>query len=182
MNALPLKATNRADKSTGVLTKAEVDELLEFSCKPGVPCKDFAVDYVGQWISRASLQLSILNASNVYPHTQTADPLMLPIPGNFLVVVRVGTNLRNYPPACLANTPTSPALSGAFGPSNLALMSLIVDDSLDVDDVYGVDDTITLNFDQDTDYAGKGPGPWTKTMIDSMIQFNKTIGIDYIGR
>ena len=86
-----------------------------------------------------------------YPHTPTADPTAVPTVGLFAVGVRPaaaansagavsGSNeavppLRNAPPACApaveaaagaAGAVLSPPLTGDFGPSNLALDSLLV--------------------------------------------------------
>jgi hypothetical protein len=164
------------------LQKPAVDALFSFFCG-GVPCGElFASNYTGTWTARDTFDISIVNASSVYPYNPTADPDMLPVLGQFSVAVNPGVDLRNYPPACLPNAPESPLLSGSFGPSNIYIVSVTIRDPTDWNDVYSDGDEITIRFSEQTDYAGLGAGPWSKEQIDGVFRFSRSLGSDYVGR
>ena len=172
--------TNLADMTFGSITQQQADSLFSYTCS-GAECPQFAGNYTGTWVTRRRLTLTATNTLNIYPFDESAPETLLPIPGQFSLEIRPGNNLRNYPPACFPNFPISPALEGSFGPSNLAIDLLEVKDPLDLNDFYSDGDTIRIVFSGDTDYAGLGIGPWTKTMIDSLFDFSSPIGLDYTG-
>ena len=159
----------------------QLNELFEFFCLPGVPCLDFAQDYVGKWIGLNQLVITLNVSYDVYPFNLTADPNMVPWIGRFYLQVRNGTNLRNFPAACAPSTPVSPALIGSFGPSNLAIVDLEVQNPSNLDAVYGNGDIISATFSHDTDGSGKLNVPFTKGMIDLLFIFSRPLGLDYNG-
>jgi len=60
-------------------------------------------------------------------------------------------------------------------------ISLVADDPDDLDDVYSVDDTITITFDSDTNMPG-GISPQTKTAVDDLFTFTESLGDRYRGQ
>jgi len=61
------------------------------------------------------------------------------------------------------------------------IISLIADDPDDGDIVYSAGDTITMTFDSDTNTPG-GAGIQTKTAVDNLFTFTKSLGQPYRGQ
>jgi len=61
------------------------------------------------------------------------------------------------------------------------ITSLIADDPDDLDEVYSVDDIITITFDSDTNEPG-GTGFQTKTAVDDLFTFTESLGDTYTGQ
>jgi len=61
------------------------------------------------------------------------------------------------------------------------IISLIVDDPDDLDDVYSVGDTITILFDSNTNEPG-GTGTQTKSKVNDLFTFTESIGQAYSGK
>ena len=185
--------TNRAG-GPETLNKAELLDLIDFFCNNGEPCQDFANDFEGRWKTRQTLEITVTDVSNTFPHDQSADPMRTPLPGDFYVKIKDGAYLINYPPACLPFSPISRNLSGTFGPSNVAITMIEADDPVNIDKVWDTGDTLMIKLSRDTDYAGKGPGtsanPWRKVDIDEVFKTGCSpapcvpvpFGEDYTGR
>lgn len=61
------------------------------------------------------------------------------------------------------------------------ITAFIVDDPDDLDDVYSVDDTLTIQFDSDTNEPG-GNGVQTKPEVNNLFAFTESIGQAYSGQ
>ena len=161
--------TNRANGPVN-LNQNQVLEMVDFFCNNGQPCSNFANSFQGTWMSRQELRITVTDVSNSYPYDVNADPLRTPLPGDFYVKVKEGIYLLNFPPACLPNSPTSSKMVGTFGPSNIAIISIEADDPRNIDKVWSVDDTLRITLSRDTDYAGRGKGPWSIATIDQVFR------------
>ena len=63
-----------------------------------------------------------------------------------------------------------------------AIDGFVASDPDDGDAVYGAGDMFTVSFDQDTNRAGYGAGPLTKTDIDALLTMTTPLGNDYLGQ
>jgi len=61
------------------------------------------------------------------------------------------------------------------------IVSLVVDDPDNLDEIYSVDDTITITFDSDTNKPG-GTGLQRKTEVNNLFTFTESIGQRYRGQ
>jgi len=61
------------------------------------------------------------------------------------------------------------------------IISLVADDPDDGDIIYSTDDTITINFDSNTNEPG-GTGIQTKTAVDNLFTFTESLGQPYRGQ
>ena len=178
------------------LNKNQLLSIIDFYCNDGQFCPDFAQDYEATWTSRQQLKITVTDVSNTFAYDPTANPLETPLPGDFYLKFKEGIYLVNYPPACLPNDPISSTLTGTFGPSNIAITKLEVDDPFNIGSVWDAGDTLKIMLSRGTDYAGKGPGtvqnPWRKADIDQVFQSScppfdpdcvpVPLGLDYTGR
>ena len=131
--------TSMGGKKIGqLLSKKEVDNIFNFPCSIGTY-------YAGQWETRQTFAIEIWDA------TGACNPIL----GEFSISVNKTGNIRNYPPQSAPNEARSPTLTGDFGPSPLAILSVEGSSSPQMDDKYGPDDTLTLKLSHDTDRAGK---------------------------
>ena len=161
--------TNRANGSVD-LSKDQLLEIMDFYCDDGKDCPDFAQNYFGTWTSRQTLRITMIDVNNTFPYDKTANPMRTPLPGDFYLKVKEGVYLLNYPPACLPYSPISQNLTGSFGPSNIGITKLEADDPFNIDTIWDTGDTLFIHLSRTTDYAGRGPGPWPKSVIDEVFQ------------
>jgi hypothetical protein len=155
--------TNRAGMGTGILSKNVLDSILTFSSSLGSA-------YEGRWVTRRLLEITMTDVRGGGP----------PLPGVFTLNLLVSAGLRNFPVTSAAAGMSSPALIGDFGPSPIRILSMVASDSLDLDNVYGVGDTLTITFSEDTNKA-RLPDQLTKANIDLLLAFSESLGTDYTG-
>lgn len=156
--------TNRAGMGIDVISKAQLDAFLKFSSPIGNL-------YEGRWVTRRLLEITINDATGSGP----------PLPDFFTLELLASAGLRNFPVTSAPAKLLSPILSGNFGPSPIRILSMVASDSLDLDNVYGVGDTLTITFSEDTDKAGL-PNSVTKSQIDYLLSFSETLGANYTGK
>lgn len=155
--------TNRAQMGDRVLSKLTLDSILTFSDPIGAV-------YEGRWVNRKLLQITIIDVAGAGP----------PLPEVFTLEVLASAGLRNFPVTSAPAGLSSPVLSGSFGPSPIRVLSMVASDSLDLDNVYGVGDTLTITFNQDTNKA-QLPDTLDKSQIDFLFDFTESLGADYTG-
>ena len=155
--------TNRAGMGTEILSKNVLDGILIFSSSLGSA-------YEGRWVTRKLLEITMTDVRGAGP----------PLPGVFTLNLLASAGLRNFPVTSAAAGMSSPALIGDFGPSPIRILSMVASDSLDLDNVYGVGDTLTITFSEDTNKA-QLPDQLTKAHIDLLLSFSESLGTDYTG-
>ena len=155
--------TNRAGMGTGILSKEALDSILTFSTPLGSA-------YEGRWVTRKLLEITMADVRGAGP----------PLPEIFTLELLASAGLRNFPVTSAAAGMLSPVLDGNFGPSPIRILSMVAADSLDLDNVYGVGDTLTITFSQDTNKA-QLPDQLTKADIDLLLAFSQSLGTDYTG-
>ena len=155
--------TNRAEMGDETISKAQIDKILKFSAPLGT-------GYEGRWVTRRLFEITITNPTSAGP----------PLPEIFTLELLGSAGLRNYPVTSAKSGLTSPVLSGDFGPSPIRIVSMVAADSMDLDNVYGVDDTLTITFSEGTNKA-QLPDTLTKAQIDVLLSFSESLGRDYTG-
>lgn len=105
--------------------------------------------------------------------------------GDFYLTVNASGNIRNFPPTSSPLNAFSPPLSGDFGPSPITIVSFVVQDPSDLNNIYSVGDQITITFSQSTNQAGL-PSALNKQQIDSLLSFSQplarlALGALYVG-
>lgn len=69
----------------------------------------------------------------------------------------------------------------AYATNSPIITSLIVSDDDDLDEIYSIDDTITITFDSPTNEPG-GTEPQMKSAVNDLFTFSESIGQAYNGR
>ena len=100
--------------------------------------------YTGSWTDLKTLVITVSDVTGAGP----------PTIGNFYVTIRKEGELRNIPPACAPSRARSSGLAGNFGASTISITSIIASDPANIDVSFSVNDTITVNFNQETNLAG----------------------------
>ena len=155
--------TNRAGMGTDIIPKASIDSIFKFSTSIGRL-------YEGRWVTRQLFEIAIIDATGATP----------PLPDIFTLKLLASAELRNFPRTSSSAELSSPILSGDFGPSPIRILSIVAADSLDLDDVFGIGDTLTITFSEATNKA-QLPDVLTKAHIDLVLSFSQSLGADYSG-
>jgi hypothetical protein len=148
---------------TDIISKASIDSIFKFSTSIGRL-------YEGRWVTRQLFEITIIDATGATP----------PLPDIFTLKLLASADLRNFPRTSSSAELFSPILSGDFGPSPIRILSIVAADSLDLDDVFGVGDTLTITFSEATNKA-QLPDVLTKEHIDLVLSFSQSLGADYTG-
>ena len=160
--------TNMGNFELGArLNTALVDRLLLFS-------RSIGSEYFGQWLSRREFEITM----------QDVDGAQQPLPDFLTVAFREEADVRNWPPQSAPVTPaTSAVLRGDFGPAVIEVVSVVGNDPTDRDSIYDDKDTITINFNRDTNRGHDLPlTDITRLQIDNLLLFSHPLGADYTGR
>jgi len=76
--------------------------------------------------------------------TGAAPPLI----SVFSLSISASADLRNFPSTSYPAVISSPLLGGDFGPSPITIVSIVAADATDLNNVYSVDDVMTITFSQ----------------------------------
>jgi hypothetical protein len=151
---------DRHVKQLPVSTKADLFQIFSFSAELGN-------NFTGAWLSYKALQVTLTDVSGTAPFADTKV-------GTLNAVVNASASLQSADLSSPSSGSNS-TLSGSWGfqdaPFFLSITATDSGSSPGLND----NDTVTILFNKDTNT----PAVHTKTLVDSVLSFSASLGIDY---